>query len=134
MMSNGRFQNTTCDMNSLWFKSHKTLIEKITKELGSEDRTKELVDKFLNNKKMKKYRDENAPKKPRSAFLFFCDDYRSQVMSENPDFRLGDMSKELAKLWKTYSSEDKEQYYNKYNEAKELYVKNMEEYKVSLST
>ena len=46
-------------------------------------------------KKPKKDKDENKPKRCKSAYLFFCDDKRSQLKEENPELSMIEMSKQL---------------------------------------
>lgn len=58
----------------------------------------------------KKKKDPSAPKKPRSAYIFFCEDMRETVKKENPDLSGKDILRELGARWKTLTAEDKEQY------------------------
>ena len=46
-------------------------------------------------KQPKKDKDENKPKRCKSAYLFFCDDKRSQLKEENPELSMIEMSKQL---------------------------------------
>lgn len=58
------------------------------------------------SKKQKK--DPNAPKRNMSSFMFFSNDKRQQVKDENPSLAFGEVGKELGRLWKEASAEEKE--------------------------
>ena len=131
-MNSLKFHNTTVDINHIWFRSHKELIRLVARELGSVDKTDELVEKFLGNEtKFKKHKDPNAPKRPKTGFLYFCDEYRSKIKEENKDLHMCDVMKELGKLWGTYNDEQKETYNLKYREAHGEYEEKMEEYNLN---
>jgi hypothetical protein len=50
-------------------------------------------------KRAKKRKHPNAPKHPKSAFLWFTADYRERVKSENPDKSFQDLSRMLGDMW-----------------------------------
>lgn len=132
-MNSKKFHNNSVDLNQLWYQSHKELIRGIAIELNSKDKIDELTEKFLGTQiKIKKFRDPNEPKKPKTGFQFFCDEFRPKIKEDNPELKLGGIMKELGKLWKTYSDEQKEQYVEKYNEAKYNYEAKLDEYNESL--
>lgn len=62
---------------------------------------------------------ESSVKRPRSAYVYFCASKRPEV-SEKFD-RLGDISKELARLWKETSAEDRSSFEHMSSEDKERY-------------
>ncbi len=51
--------------------------------------------------------DPNAPKKPSGAYIFFCNDKRKEVKEKNPDFGVADIGRELGKMWKDVSDDDR---------------------------
>ena len=55
---------------------------------------------------------EAKQKTPRakSAYIFFTMDKRPEVVQQNPDMKQKDILKELARLWKEVSDEEKEKY------------------------
>jgi hypothetical protein len=129
-MDSKQFHNDSVDINKLWFQSHKELIRQVAIELDSEDKVDELTEKFLGVEiKLKKFRDPKEPKKPKTGFLFFCDEFRPTIKKDQPTLKLGGMMKELGKLWGTYNDEDKEPYNQKYTDAKYIYEEKMEEYR-----
>jgi hypothetical protein len=82
----------------------------------------DLLAKFNQEKKEKKEKkDPNAPKRTKSSYLFFCAEKRSEVKESNPNMGPMDVTRELGKLWRELSDEDKEQY-------KELSVSDNERY------
>lgn len=129
-MESKQFHNDSVDLNKLWYESHKELIRQVAIELDHEDLAEELADKFLGTEiKLKKFRDPKEPKRPKTGFLFFCDEFRPKVKKENATLTLGSMMKELGKIWGTYSDEQKEPYNQKYTEAKYIYDEKMDEYR-----
>ena len=79
-MNNFNFHNDTVTINNLWYQSHRTLIEKIAIELDVIDKIEDLSNKFLGDKqKLKKLSDPSKPKRPKSAYLYFCDANREKV-------------------------------------------------------
>ena len=132
-MNSLKFHNTTVDINQIWYRSHKEIIRLVARELDSVEKTDELVEKLLGNEtKFKKHKDPNAPKRPKTGFLYFCDEFRSKIKDENMDLNMCDVMKELGKLWGTYSDEQKEKYNLKYREAHGEYEEKMEEYNMTM--
>lgn len=58
-------------------------------------------------KKRKAARDPTLPKRALSAFFFFCDDFRQEVRDEHPDWKVGDISKELGRRWEECTDKSK---------------------------
>ena len=80
-MNHLNFHNDTVNINSIWYQSHRTLIEKIAIELDVVDKIDELSKKFLGNKqKFKKLSDPSRPKRPRSAYLYYCENSRTKII------------------------------------------------------
>jgi hypothetical protein len=131
-MANRKFHNNTVDINHMWYRSHKELIKQITRELGVVDKTDELIDMFLGTEtKFKKHKDPNAPKRPKTGFLLFCDEFRDDIKKKNKELQMCDVMKELGKLWGTYSDVEKEQFNLKYRDARSEYEEQIEEYNMN---
>ena len=127
-MSSLSFHNNTFDMNNTWYNSHKEILEKVAIELGCADKIGELSEKLLGPKhKMKKHKDLNAPKRPKTGFMHFCDEFRSEVNENNPGLKLGGVMKELGKMWGACSDDEKEKYNLKYREFKLKYDEDVED-------
>lgn len=58
-------------------------------------------------KTKKKVKDPNAPKRNMSAFMFFSNEMRASVNEANPGIGMTEVSKELGKLWKELSEDDR---------------------------
>ena len=126
-MASNFFQNNTVDLNELWYKSHKKLIKRIAIELNASDRQDELIAKFIGTQlKIKKQKDPLIPKRPKSSFLFFCDDHRNNIREEHKDFKMGEVMKELGNRWSKCTNKDK--YVKLAEAAKEDYEAALEEY------
>ncbi|KAJ7584779.1 high mobility group box domain-containing protein [Mycena floridula] len=61
-----------------------------------------------NTRKTKK--DPNAPKRALSAYMFFSQDWRERIKTENPDAGFGEVGKLLGAKWKELDDEEKKPY------------------------
>lgn len=121
------FQNNVVDLNAMWYDSHKILIKRVAAELGASDRQDELVLKYIGTPlKIKKQKDPLLPKRPKSSFLYFCDEQRPGVRENDPELKMGGVMKELGKLWN--SCENKEKYEKMAQEGKSDYEDALENY------
>jgi len=77
----------------------------------------------------KRKKDPNAPKRPPSAFFVFCADHRPRIKGENPGIGIGDIAKELGKLWGKQGPKDKAPYEAKAAKLKEKYDKDIAAYR-----
>jgi len=84
-------------------------------------------DKVAKKKKMKK-RDPNAPKRPTSAYLYFCNHHREECVADHPKQPVTVIAQELAKLWKKASPEEVKKFRKKAKKDKERYEKEKEAY------
>ena len=104
-------------------KSHESVIRAVCEELGKEDKADELVAKLLDTSysSVKIKKDPNRVKKPKSGYLFFCDDKRDSVQKKNPGKKMGDISKILGELWKNISDEERQKYISQHEKDVERY-------------
>jgi len=79
--------------------------------------------------KVKRTKDPNAPKRALSSFFWFCNDERPKVKGLNPDYGIGEVAKELGKLWREISPSEKERYEVMAARGKARYAQEMEAYK-----
>lgn len=63
------------------------------------DKTMQKALKSILNKSVGKLKDKNAPKRGKSAYLFFCDKERENVKKDHPDFTATQVTAELGKRW-----------------------------------
>ncbi|KAG7397462.1 hypothetical protein PHYBOEH_000682 [Phytophthora boehmeriae] len=80
-------------------------------------------------RKPRKKKDKNAPKRALSAFMFFSNDIRDTVKREMPELQFLEISSEIGRRWKQISDEDRRPYdelaaadKRRYQEEKEDYV------------
>jgi len=78
--------------------------------------------------KRKRQKEEGAPKRPITSYMFFSQEKRNEVKNDNPDASFGDLGKIIGNLWKNISPEEKEKYEKKAREDKERYKREMEEF------
>ena len=126
-MTSMQFINSTCDMNEMWFDSHKNLIISVCQELDSLPKAKELIEKLLDKPmKLKKLKDTHRPKKGKSAFLYFCDDKRESVAEKYEKYNVGVVAKDLGVLWA--KCKNRKKYNDSAEQDKERYRNEMEEF------
>ena len=140
-MSHLSYYNNSVTINDLFYTSHKELIEKICKECNSTDKVDELVKKYLDKPDLKAKKDPNKPKRPKSAFLLFCDQERKKLidkekknLKKGDKFNLGVVQKKLGEMWNKLPSDKKKQFEEETEKNKELYYDKMTEYETSLET
>nr|CAD7448945.1 unnamed protein product [Timema bartmani] len=80
-------------------------------------------------KKRKHVKDPNAPKRSLSAFFWFCNDERGKVKAINPEYGVGDISKELGRRWSDVPPETKTKYEAMAEKDKARYEREMTAYK-----
>ena len=138
-MSHLVYYNNLVSVNEIFFSSHKSLIQRVCKELGQEDKASELVSKLLDKPDWKAKKDPNKPKRPKSAFLLYCDDERSKLIEKEKKslkggekFNLGVIQKKLGQNWKKLSSDKKQKYDELHEKCKEQYFDDITEYETQL--
>jgi len=60
--------------------------------------------------KGKKKKDPNAPKRGLSAYMFFANEQRENVRTENPGIQFGQVGKVLGERWKALSAKQRDPY------------------------
>ncbi|KAM5247246.1 high mobility group protein B4 [Ctenodactylus gundi] len=54
---------------------------------------------YAGKKKKRRKRDPQAPRRPPSSFLLFCQDHYARLKSENPDWSVIQVAKATGKMW-----------------------------------
>lgn len=93
--------------------------------------TEEELSEKLSSQKKKK--DPNAPKRGKSAYMFFCQEYRTKVKEEMDDPKPTDVTAELGRQWNELKTDKKkkkefEKFEKMAAEDKERYQEEMAEY------
>eukprot|EP01036_Dinobryon_divergens_P052793 gene52793-70571_t len=55
-------------------------------------------------------KDKNAPRKCRTAYIFYTEETRAALKEENPEAGFGELSKLAGERWKVLSAEEKGKY------------------------
>lgn len=76
-------------------------------------------------------RDPNAPKRPLSGFFHFSNVGRAKVKAANPDFSVGDISKELSRRWHALDEVTKSMFEQMADNDKDRFQKEKAEYQMS---
>lgn len=87
--------------------------------------------KRAEGKREKRHKDPDAPKRPMSAFFMFCQEERPKVKKIHPDWKVGEIAKELGKRWEHV---EKTKYEGEAARDKQRYEKEMAQYKASTLT
>lgn len=110
---------------------------KITKKSPARKATKKLVvtkessrknTKTVEKKKRVAKKDPNAPKRPLSSYMVFCQEQRDTVKRENENMGAKDILKELGARWGLLSDEEKQPYKAKFEKNKKIYASQKEKY------
>ncbi|KAH3677016.1 hypothetical protein WICMUC_001922 [Wickerhamomyces mucosus] len=72
-------------------------------------------------KTTRKKKDPNAPKRSLSAYMFFANENRDIVRSENPGITFGGVGKLLGEKWKALTPDEKSPYEQKAENDKKRY-------------
>ncbi len=67
-------------------------------------------------------KERTGPKRPLSAYMYFCADMREVIKTENPEMTGKEVPSELGRRWKALSDEEKKPYEEKQALDKERYV------------
>eukprot|EP00494_Astrolonche_serrata_P013705 UN13829 len=68
-------------------------------------------------------RDENAPQRTRTAYIFFCDKHRKSVVNDNPDSTMIEISALMGKLWSETSEKARAPFVTAMEKSKAKYEK-----------
>ena len=92
--------------------------------------SQEFLDKVVaHQKKMnRKKKDPNAPKRPQNAFILFSSDTRGKIKEEHADWKIGDVGKELGRLWRGMTDKDKAPFLKLSSKDKVRYETEMKSY------
>lgn len=132
-MANVVFHNNTVSINDVWYESHAQLLRMVALDLGaSPDKIEELLEKFVGSKKkMKPQKNPYAPRKPKSSYFYFCDQYRPSLIenfkNKNPGkkVQIANIAKQLGEKWKKLSDNGKKSYQKMAEKDKERYAEEM---------
>lgn len=67
------------------------------------------------------------PKKPRSAYIFFCKENHEKVKEANPDLGVTDIARQNAEAWNTLPESGRQKFQQMAEEDKERYKAQMEQ-------
>ncbi|KAG1149979.1 hypothetical protein G6F37_004560 [Rhizopus arrhizus] len=73
------------------------------------------------DKKKRGKKDPNAPKRALSAYMFFSQANRENVIKENPEAKFGEIGKILGAKWKEMTDEEKKPFTEKAEADKKRY-------------
>jgi hypothetical protein len=77
---------------------------------------------------IKKFKDPNAPKKPSSAYMVYCNQNRAKIKEKNSNIEVTEIMKELGAGWKALTEKQRIPYQKEAENLKAVYLKEMETY------
>lgn len=80
------------------------------------------------NRKVKKVKDPNAPKRARGSFVFFTFDMRPQILKEFPGVKFVEMGTIMGERWRALTPDEKKKYENMAAEDKIRFNNEMQKY------
>lgn len=97
-----------------------------------------LITNNSNTTRAKNGKDPNAPKKPLSSFLLFCQEHRGRVKAENANLMPSDINKLLGSLWEQTKDrrrweEEAQRLNEQYKVVKEEYLRGKEESEITIA-
>ena len=79
-------------------------------------------------KLVKKQKDPNAPKKPMSAYMFYCTSNRETIKQEFQDISNKELLVKIGESWRSMAGDDKQVYHTKAVADRERYAREYREY------
>ena len=130
-MSNREYHNSLVDVTSIFYEHSVTLIRQIGTHLKLDiSAIEHLCETFVGPPlKLKAKKDPLLPKRPKSAYAYFCSNHRPSIREENPEFKLPDVSKALGRLWGKIKKKDKQEFDKLAQVDKLRYEKEMDTYR-----
>ena len=112
----------TSRLGALW-KQCSEQEKKRYESLANDDkeRYKTDMENYSGNESTSTKQKKVGPKRPRSAYMFFCQDKRTEVKDNNPELSGKEITAELGKLWKSLTDSQKKVYMNKQEDDKKRY-------------
>ena len=77
-MSHLRYHNNLVNLTETFYTSHFDLIKHICIDLERPEKIQELQEKYLDRTKLKARRDPAKPKRPKTSYMYFCDDLENK--------------------------------------------------------
>eukprot|EP00794_Sanderia_malayensis_P009208 gene9208-10182_t len=90
--------------------------------------SKNISDTKQNEAKQNSERQSNVPKKPVNAYIIYCQQTRNEILREQPEINHQELTKILSKRWNQLRPDQKQIYYQFYEQDKERYENELEEY------
>jgi hypothetical protein len=94
----------------------------------NKEKIEEEIKMFLPAKKTRAKKPKNAPKNAKSAYIFYCQDERPNIKTENPNLDAKEVLKVLGGKWKEADEETKAKYQKMAEEDKTRYAEEMKNY------
>jgi len=80
------------------------------------------------SRKEKAPKDKNAPKKGKSAFLFYIAEKSASCKTDNPDLKHKEIISKLSKIWNDLKDDEKKHFNEQADKDKERYIKEKASY------
>jgi hypothetical protein len=110
------------------FLTKNNCVDKLEEWNNTQDSLNNLMQNILkdNKTKQKKLKDPNMPKRPLTAYMYFCEANRKKLQEKHPDKKVTEIVVLLSDAWKKVK--DKKPYEKKAEEAKVAYTEAMKNF------
>uniref|UniRef100_A0A8P0ST75 High mobility group protein B4 n=2 Tax=Canis lupus familiaris TaxID=9615 RepID=A0A8P0ST75_CANLF len=89
---------------------------------------------YVGKKKKRRKRDPQAPRRPPSSFLIFCQDHYAQLKRENPTWSVVQVAKASGRMWSVTSGAEKQPYEQRAAVLRARYQEELEVYRQQRNT
>ena len=127
------YYNAMRDMMETMKDSHKRLIKRVCMELSCPEKEDELISKFIDESiKLKKFKDSDAPKNPKTSYMFFCVEKRCELKKKQPDLKFTEIMQILSVEWGKLTEKQRLKYIEEAEKDKERFDVEKEDYEKKL--
>ncbi|XP_010643520.1 high mobility group protein B4 [Fukomys damarensis] len=91
-------------------------------------RYKEEMMNYVGRRRKRRKRDPQAPRRPPSSFLLFCQDHYTQLKKENPNWSVVQVAKATGKMWSATTEAEKQPYEQRAAILRAEYFEDLETY------
>ena len=133
-MAHYEYYSNICTLVETNRNSHISLIKRVCAELGQPERAEEMERKYIDDSiRIKKFKDKNHPKRPKSGYMLYCEKNRKSVKDSLPeDAAFADIIKKMAKDWGKLSQTKKAEFTQLAEDDKVRYAREVEAYEATL--
>lgn len=94
----------------------------------------QVMDSESSNSKRYIKRDQNAPKRANSSYMYFSIEMNPIIKRDHPQLNFHELAKQVSKLWYQLTDDEKQPYFKKYEVDRERYYREKKAYEAKKNT